>query len=77
MSQPRTKLSQVREAMAAGDWQKAISIAAKFPDLGEHKAEITRAHGAYTNPGFYAQIGKDVEALKEAGKQALKLRYGA
>lgn len=45
----RTKISILREHMAAGRWQKAISIAAKFPRLGEHKETILRAHGAYFN----------------------------
>lgn len=74
-TEPRTKISILREHMAAGKWQKAISIAAKFPRLGEHKETILRAHGAYTNPHFYAQIGKDLEALKEAGRIALLEKY--
>lgn len=61
--------------MAAGRWQKAISVAAKFPHLGEHRNAILGAHGAYTNPRFYEQIGKDIDALKEAGHAALITRY--
>ena len=34
------------------------------------------SHGAYTNPRFFAQIGKDVEALKDAGRAALIDRFG-
>lgn len=74
-TEPRTKISILREHVAAERWQKAISIAAKFPRLGEHKETILRAHGAYTNPHFYAQIGKDIEALKEAGRTALLEKY--
>lgn len=72
----RTKASVLREHMAAGRWQKAVSMAAGFPRLGEHRDAILSAHGAYTNPRFYAQLGKDIESLKEAGKQALIARYG-
>ncbi|MBV6447090.1 hypothetical protein [Nitrosomonas sp.] len=74
-TEPRTKISILREHMAAGRWQKAISIAAKFPRLGQHKDIILRAHGAYTNPHFYTQIGKDIEALKVAGHAALLEKY--
>jgi len=49
---PERKLDILRQRMAAGDWSAALSLAAKFPRLGEHKAAITRAHGAIMNPGF-------------------------
>ena len=32
--QPETKLSQLRAHMEAGEWEKAIAIAARFPRLG-------------------------------------------
>jgi len=38
--------------------------------------EILDAHGAYTNPRFFAQLGKDVESMKHAGQRALALKYG-
>ncbi|WP_175689684.1 hypothetical protein [Burkholderia anthina] len=71
----KTKISIVREHMAAGRWQEAIRIAARFPKLGAERAAILDAHGAYTNPRFFAQIGKDVETLKQAGQRALVLKY--
>ena len=40
---PPTKLSLLRAAATKGDWTCALSIAAKFPQLGAHKAAITRA----------------------------------
>lgn len=75
MSQPRTKLSILLDHMNAGRWPDALSIAAKFPDLGEHKAVITRAHGCITNPRFFGQIGVDCPAAIESGKAALVQRY--
>lgn len=72
-----TKVSVVRERMAAGDWPKAIALAAKFPRLGEHRDAITRAHMAITNPAFVRGIRKDPDALIEAGKAALIDRYSA
>jgi hypothetical protein len=70
-----TKLSKLVAAANDGDWQRALSIAAKFPRLGDHKTPIVRGHEAYVNPGFYAQLGKDPEQLKNAGIEALKQRY--
>jgi hypothetical protein len=73
---PPTKLSQLKAAMRAGDWELALRVAARFPRLGEHAAAIRRGHEAYTNSRFYQQIDKDPEALKEKGKRALIERYG-
>ena len=75
-TQPRSKASIVREHMAAGRWQDAIRIAARFPRLDQHRGAILDAHGAYTNPRFFTQIGKDVDALKDAGRDALIDRFG-
>lgn len=72
----RSKLSIVREHMTAGRWQEALRIAARFPQLGEHKAAIVAAHEAYAHPGFYVQLGRDLDSLKEAGKRALISRFG-
>jgi hypothetical protein len=74
MTNPRTKISILREHMAAGRWPEALSLAAKFPDLGEERAAITRAHGAITNPRFFAQLGDCASAIA-AGKAALLARY--
>ena len=71
-----TKLSAVTAAMDAGDWQRAIALAAKFPRLGAHRNAILDAHSAYTNPRFLVQIGRDVDACIDAGKSALVAAYG-
>jgi hypothetical protein len=73
---PRSKASVVREHMAAGQWPEAIRLAARFPRLDHHRAAILDAHGAYTNPRFFAQIGLDIELLKAAGRTALVERFG-
>ncbi len=44
--EPVTKLSHLKDATSAGDWPGALPIAARFPDLGEHKAAIKGAHAA-------------------------------
>ena len=71
-----TKLQTLKTAAAAGDWQRAIAIAARFPRLGAHRAAVLDAHSAYTNPRFLVQIGRDVNACIEAGKLALIAAYG-
>jgi hypothetical protein len=71
-----TKLDTLKAAANAGDWRKALSIAARFPRLGAHRNAILDAHTAYTNPRFMVQIGRDVNACIEAGKLALIAAYG-
>ena len=70
-----TKISLLRAAATAGDWQAAIRIAARFPRLGAIRGEVLDAHLAFTNPRFAQQIGKDPAALIEAGKQAVTRTY--
>lgn len=72
----QTKISQIRSAVAANDWRKALAIAARFPQLGKHKKAIVTAHECLAHPGFYRQLGKDEAALVDAGKAALRERYG-
>ena len=72
----QTKLSTVEAAFSAGDFKKAIAIAAKFPRLGEQRNAILDAHTAYTNPRWIAGLGKDVDACIAAGVDALRARYG-
>ncbi|MEO7178370.1 MAG: hypothetical protein ABIW83_05960 [Allosphingosinicella sp.] len=72
---PRSKLSGLKDCLATGDVAGALRIAARFPDLGAERAAILDAHGAITNPRFCRQIGKEPEALIEAGRLALLRRY--
>jgi|HubBroStandDraft_6_1064221.scaffolds.fasta_scaffold149789_1 hypothetical protein len=73
---PRTKRSIIQGHMAAGDWRNAIRVAARLPRLDKHRAAILDAQGAYENPRFYTQIGKNTETLIEAGAAALCERFG-
>jgi hypothetical protein len=61
--------------MAANDWYAALRIAAKFPELGEHREPIQRAWAAYQNPGLYVEMGYDIDGALAAGFAALKERY--
>jgi hypothetical protein len=62
--------------MAANDWRRAISLASKLPRLDKHRNAILDAQGAYNNARFYVQIGKNPDALIEAGRLALVERFG-
>lgn len=70
-----TKLAKLKAAAASGDWRLALRIAARFQDLGDHKAEIKRGHEAFENARFYRQLGRDPDALIDQGIAALKARY--
>ena len=71
-----TKLDTLKAAAARQDWQGALRIAAKFPQLGEHKAAILRGHEAHKNADFARQLGRNPAADIEAGIGALCVRYG-
>jgi len=60
--------------MRAGDWRRAILIASRFP-VCECKAEVRRAASVYLSPRFYAQLGKENEAIIETAKAALLVHY--
>jgi hypothetical protein len=76
MSTYQTKISVLRAYIETEDWDKALSLAHRFPRLGEHKVTITRAYEALVRPQFYEQLGYNTFELIEAGKRALKERYG-
>jgi len=73
--QMKTKLSILREHMAAGRWREAIRLAARFPQLGDQRGAILDAQLAYTSPDFVRGIRKDPDALIAGGIAALRARY--
>ncbi len=77
LSEPPKKIDRLRGLMRAGDWRAALALAASFPRLGDDAAAIVRAHEAHAHPRFYQSLGRDVEALKSAGVEALQRKYGA
>ena len=70
-----TKLSRLLGLMERGEWKKALSLAAKFPQLGNHKDAIVRGHEACVRPDFYRQMDRDPNVLMIIGIVALKKRY--
>lgn len=69
------KIDILKAAMENNNWRLALSIASKFPRLGEFKSIIITAHEAFEHPDFYIQLKKDPEVLISAGIEALKKRY--
>lgn len=73
------KTDMVREAVAAGQWKKALSIAKGFR-MGitkEQHSDITRAHECLvTCPEFYKSLGYDVDDCIKKGIEALVSLYG-
>jgi hypothetical protein len=72
---PASKKDQIVRLLKTGENTKALAMAAKFQDLGEHKAAITKGNNAAKNPDFYRQIKQDPKTLVAAGVEALKARY--
>lgn len=72
---PKTKLSQLQEAIKSGDRKLALRIASKFPELGAQRGRILKAWNALMRPAFYAELGIDVEAAISDGMAALHERY--
>ena len=71
----QTKLSKLKAMMAAGDYHRALRLAAGWPRLGHHKEAIQQGWAAMSNPGFYRQIGKDPDELSKVGLVAIRERY--
>ena len=70
-----TKLEQIRTAYQAGNFEQALRIASKFPDLGAQRNAILDAHLAISNPRWMLGLGKDIEQAIAAGVDALRIRY--
>jgi hypothetical protein len=73
----KQKIEILREYMVAGDWRAALKLAASWPSLGAHATAIRQGWEAYARPDFQRQLGRDVDSLIAAGREALQSRYGA
>lgn len=71
----QTKLSILKQHMDAGEWTAALSMAAKFQQLGKQKDAIKLGHEATVHAAFYKQLGKNPDELRTLGIEALKQRY--
>jgi hypothetical protein len=71
-----TKLEQVKQAYANGNYKDALRIAAKFPQLGDERKAITLASECFSNPRFYQQVGVNIDQTINDGVKALAGKYG-
>lgn len=72
---PDPKLTQAKKLADAGDWAGCLRIVAKFAQLGDEKAAITKGWAAHQHPQFYVDLGYDRQQLWEAAVVACCERY--
>lgn len=70
------KATRLRALVAAEDWRGALRLARTISRLGADKAVLERAWEAFVRPDFCRQLKRDPEALKRAGIEVLKRRWG-
>ena len=73
----QTGLEKLRQLWAAGDYHKALALAASWPRLGTYKVAIQRGHAAASplTARAYAEMGYDCGQLVADGLAALAARY--
>lgn len=75
--EPDTKLERLQRLVAAEDWYGAFKLGASVGrQLGDDRETIQRAWEAMQRPDFVRELHRDPDALIEAGKAALRRRYG-
>jgi hypothetical protein len=72
----RSKCEQLRAAWAIGDKISALRIAARFFDRSDETKAFKRGIGAFNNPGFYRQLGKDPDRLVAEALELLSKKFG-
>ena len=74
--EPDTTAEALGKLVADENWREALRVAAKLSRLGDDRDAIQRAWQAWARPDFAKQIGRNVEADKAAGIEAIKRRFG-
>lgn len=70
-----TQLEKLRNFMRAGDYYRALRLAAGWGRLGEARDAIQRGWAAMGNPDFYLEIGQDPDELIRRGIATINDRY--
>ncbi len=70
-----TKSAQIRILLEAGKDREALRIAAKFFDRSDETGLYKKAHEGLLNPGFYKQLGVDVDLTYKQAVQNLRERF--
>lgn len=73
------KSDAVRKAVSESEWKTALKIAKEFRvGISDEDREVmSRAYECMVHPGFYRQIGIDVEEAIEQGKEVITGIYRA
>lgn len=71
----QTALQKLKQLWAAGEYRKALKLAASWPNLGKDVEAIRQGWAAVSNPSFYEQLGKEPRGLYFSGLLALVNRY--
>jgi hypothetical protein len=69
------KSDQIRAAWATGDQIGALRIAARFFGRSSDTKTFKRGIGAYNNPDFYRQLGKEPGQLVRDALDVLVKRF--
>lgn len=72
------KTDMVREAIAEGNWKKALRIAKDFRIniTAEQREAMSRAYECMVHVDFYKQIGTDIDGAIAKGKAVVVALYG-
>ena len=70
------KLEKLLELMKNNEWQKALALARRFPNLGKEKDAIILGHESSVHRNMYIQLKKDPDLLFRDGVNALLDRFG-
>ena len=72
------KTDIVRTAVKNGEWKKSLRIAKEFR-IGitqEQRVKMSMAYECIVHPGFYRQIGTDIDGAIAAGIEVVSCIYG-
>ena len=70
-----TALQRLQHLWAAGDYRRALKLAATWPRLGKDRDAIRSGWLAARDPRFLRQLGKNPDAVYAAGLTAVAERY--
>jgi len=66
---------ELQALWAAGRYDNALRLVARWPRLGTHRDAIQRGWAACTNPALYEEMGQDSKQLYHDGLAAVATRY--
>jgi hypothetical protein len=73
----KSKSQLIRDALATGDYTRALRIAAHLHDRSANTLTYKRGFDAHNHPDFYRQIGRDPERLTATALELLKTNFNS